>query len=102
MSATVFTLVIPDTRAECATCASTLSSPSMVLGETAPSFLGLGLRPPIIGRGVLLATAANINPAGRDPWLMLPVVPLIIVVLAIDLLGRDPRGAADPYEASVC
>ena len=63
---------------------ATLSIPSMILGETALSFLGLGLRPPITSWGVLLSEAQNINVVALYPWLMLPVVPVIIVVLAFN------------------
>ncbi|MEQ9123460.1 MAG: ABC transporter permease, partial [Alphaproteobacteria bacterium] len=49
---------------------ATLSVPSMILGETALSFLGLGLRPPITSWGVLLAEAQNINVVALYPWLM--------------------------------
>ncbi len=77
---------------------ATLSIPSMILGETALSFLGLGLRPPITSWGVLLAEAQNINVVALYPWLMLPVVPLIIVVLAFNFLGDGLRDAADPYK----
>ena len=38
---------------------ATLSIPSMILGETALSFLGLGLRPPVTSWGVLLNEAQN-------------------------------------------
>ncbi len=78
---------------------ATLSIPSMILGETALSFLGLGLRPPITSWGVLLAEAQNINAVALYPWLMLPVVPIIIVVLAFNFLGDGLRDAADPYKA---
>ncbi len=78
---------------------ATLSIPSMILGETALSFLGLGLRPPITSWGVLLAEAQNINAVALYPWLMLPVVPVIIVVLAFNFLGDGLRDAADPYKA---
>ena len=61
---------------------ATLSIPSMILAETALSFLGLGLRPPITSWGVLLNEAQNINVVDLYPWLMLPVVPVIMVVLA--------------------
>ena len=76
----------------------TLSIPSMILGETALSFLGLGLRPPITSWGVLLNEAQNINVVALYPWLMLPVVPVIIVVLAFNFLGDGLRDAADPYK----
>ena len=76
----------------------TLSIPSMILGETALSFLGLGLRPPITSWGVLLNEAQNINVVALYPWLMLPVVPVILVVLAFNFLGDGLRDAADPYK----
>ena len=76
---------------------ATLSIPSMILGETALSFLGLGLRPPITSWGVLLNEAQNINVVALYPWLMLPVVPVIITVLAFNFLGDGLRDAADPY-----
>jgi len=77
---------------------ATLSVPSMILGETALSFLGLGLRPPITSWGVLLNEAQNINVVALYPWLMLPVVPVIVVVLAFNFLGDGLRDAADPYK----
>ncbi|MBM3517278.1 MAG: ABC transporter permease [Alphaproteobacteria bacterium] len=76
---------------------ATLSVPSMILGETALSFLGLGLRPPITSWGVLLNEAQNINVVALYPWLMLPVVPVIVVVLALNFFGDGLRDAADPY-----
>ncbi len=77
---------------------ATLSIPSMILGETALSFLGLGLRPPITSWGVLLNEAQNINVVALYPWLMLPVVPVIIVILAFNFFGDGLRDAADPYK----
>ena len=75
----------------------TLSVPSMILGETALSFLGLGLRPPITSWGVLLNEAQNINVVALYPWLMLPVLPVLIVVLAFNFMGDGMCDAADPY-----
>ncbi|MEM7225067.1 MAG: ABC transporter permease [Pseudomonadota bacterium] len=77
---------------------ATLSVPGMILGETALSFLGLGLRPPITSWGVLLAEAQNINVVALYPWLMLPVVPVILIVLAFNFMGDGLRDAADPYK----
>ncbi|MSP82246.1 MAG: ABC transporter permease [Alphaproteobacteria bacterium] len=76
---------------------ATLSVPAMILGETALSFLGLGLRPPITSWGVLLNEAQNINVVALYPWLMLPVLPVIVTVLAFNFLGDGLRDAADPY-----
>jgi len=77
---------------------ATLAIPSMILGETALSFLGLGLRAPITSWGVLLTEAQNINIVALYPWLILPVVPVILVVLAFNFLGDGLRDAADPYK----
>lgn len=78
---------------------ATITIPSMILGETALSFLGLGLRPPIVSWGVMLNEAQNINVVVLYPWLMLPVVPVILVILAFNFLGDGMRDAADPYHA---
>jgi len=79
---------------------ATLSVPAMILGETALSFLGLGLRPPITSWGVLLNEAQNINVVALYPWLMLSVVPVFIVVLAFNFFGDGLRDAADPYSSA--
>ncbi len=77
---------------------ATLSIPSMILGETALSFLGLGLRPPVTSWGVLLTEAQNMEAVVLYPWLMMPMVPVIITVLAFNFLGDGLRDAADPYD----
>jgi len=77
---------------------ASLSVPSMILGETALSFLGLGLRPPITSWGVLLNEAQDINVVALYPWLILPVVNVIIVILAFNFFGDGLRDAADPYK----
>jgi|TARA_B100000315_G_scaffold193167_1_gene183669 peptide/nickel transport system permease protein len=77
---------------------ATLSIPSMILAETALSFLGLGLRPPITSWGVLLVEAQNLEAVALYPWLLLPAVPVIITVLAFNFFGDGLRDAADPYK----
>ena len=81
--------------------AATLSVPAMILGETALSFLGLGLRPPVTSWGVLLNEAQNINVVALYPWLMLSVVPVFVIVLAFNFFGDGLRDAADPYSSAV-
>ncbi len=76
----------------------TLAVPSMILGETALSFLGLGLKPPITSWGVLLNEAQNFNAVALYPWLLWPAAPVILVVLAFQFLGDGLRDAADPYK----
>lgn len=76
---------------------ATLSIPSMILGETALSFLGLGLRPPVTSWGVLLNEAQNLAAVQLHPWLLTPIIPVILVVLAYSFMGDGMRDAADPY-----
>ncbi len=77
---------------------ATITIPAMILGETALSFLGLGLRPPVTSWGVLLNEAQNISVVVLYPWLILPVVPVIVVILAFNFMGDGLRDAADPYQ----
>ncbi len=76
---------------------ATLSIPRMILGETALSFLGLGLRPPITSWGVLLSEAQNINAVALYPWLLLPVGMVVLTILSFNFFGDGLRDAADPY-----
>jgi peptide/nickel transport system permease protein len=76
---------------------ATLSIPGMILGETALSFLGLGLRPPVTSWGVLLNEAQNLAAVQLYPWLLVPVLPVLVTVLAFNFLGDGLRDAADPY-----
>ena len=77
--------------------ATTLALPAMIISETSLSFLGLGLRPPAISWGVLLQQAQNVQTVALSPWLLLPAVPVILVILAFNFLGDGLRDAADPY-----
>ncbi|MEM7127515.1 MAG: ABC transporter permease [Chloroflexota bacterium] len=76
----------------------TMSVPFMILGETALSFLGLGLRAPVISWGVLLSAAQNVRSIALYPWLLIPALFVIIVILAFNFVGDGLRDAADPYK----
>lgn len=78
--------------------AATLAVPGMILGETALSFLGIGLRPPIVSWGVLLQQAQNYQAVSLTPWLLLPGLFVVVAVLAFNLVGDGLRDAADPYQ----
>jgi peptide/nickel transport system permease protein len=75
----------------------TLAIPGMILSETSLSFLGLGLRPPVISWGVLLQDAQNIQTVAIYPWLLSPAIAVIVVILAFNFFGDGLRDAADPY-----
>ncbi len=75
----------------------TMSVPAMVLGETSLSFLGLGLRPPIVSWGVMLKDGESIQTVANYPWLLMPVVLIVLTVLCFNFLGDGLRDAADPY-----
>ncbi|AWM28485.1 Dipeptide transport system permease protein DppC (plasmid) [Sinorhizobium fredii CCBAU 25509] len=77
---------------------ATISIPGMILGETALSFLGLGLRPPITSWGILLTEAKSVSVIAFYPWLLFPTIPVIFVILAFNFLGDGLRDAADPYK----
>ena len=77
----------------------TMRVPVMILGETSLSFLGLGLRPPVVSWGVMLQDCMNMQVVANYPWILLPLVFLIIMVLGFNFLGDGLRDAADPYSA---
>ncbi|GMG83800.1 ABC transporter permease [Paralimibaculum aggregatum] len=76
---------------------ASLSIPAMILGETALSFLGLGLRPPAVSWGMMLNDALNLTAVEIYPWLLWPMVPVILGVLAFSFVGDALRDAMDPY-----
>lgn len=76
---------------------ATLAIPEMILAETALSFLGIGLQPPVVSWGVLLQEAQNVNTVATAPWLLLPGVAVVVAVLSLNFLGDGLRDAADPY-----
>jgi peptide/nickel transport system permease protein len=75
----------------------TLALPGMILGETALSFLGVGLRPPVVSWGVMLQETQKVAVLAIYPWLLFPALAVIVVVLAFNFLGDGLRDAADPY-----
>lgn len=75
----------------------TLALPGMIIAETALSFLGVGLRPPVVSWGVQLQAAQEINVIANYPWMMTPAFAVIAIVLAFNFLGDGLRDAADPY-----
>jgi peptide/nickel transport system permease protein len=75
----------------------TLSIPATILGETALSFLGLGIQPPAVSWGTLLKDAQQLTVVAQRPWQMIPGVFVVVVVLMFNFIGDGLRDAADPY-----
>ena len=75
----------------------TLAIPNMILGETALSFLGLGLVSPAVSWGVMLKDAQQVVEIAIHPWILWPAMFVIVTVLAFNFIGDGLRDAADPY-----
>jgi len=76
----------------------TLAVPNMILGETALSFLGLGIQPPAVSWGTLLQDAQNVQSIAVHPWMLTPALFVILAVLLFNFVGDGLRDAADPYK----
>ena len=77
----------------------TMALPGMILAETSLSFLNIGLRPPVVSWGVMLQDCMNMQAVELYPWLLLPVIFIVITVLSFNFLGDGLRDAADPYSS---
>ena len=69
----------------------------MILGETALSFLGLGIRPPAVSWGTLLQDAQDVTVLANLPWLLIPAAFVVVAILLFNFIGDGLRDAADPY-----
>jgi peptide/nickel transport system permease protein len=76
----------------------TLAVPGMILAETSLSFLGLGLRAPVVSWGTMLQSAQNVGAVNSYPWLMWPAAFVVVTILAFNFMGDGLRDAADPYK----
>jgi peptide/nickel transport system permease protein len=73
----------------------TITIPELILAEGALSFLGLGIQPPLVSWGVLLSDASTLETMGRNPWVMIPGLAILVTVLAFNFLGDGVRDAVD-------
>jgi peptide/nickel transport system permease protein len=71
--------------------------PGSILGETALSFIGLGMQPPAVSWGVLLQDAQNLVSIAQQPWMLIPALFVILTGLLFSFVGDGLRDAADPY-----
>jgi peptide/nickel transport system permease protein len=77
--------------------AVTLAIPSVVLLESFLGFLGFAVKPPLISWGLMLQDCATFSTIGSYPWILSPVVFVLIAVFAFNALGDGLRDAVDPY-----
>ena len=75
---------------------ATLGIPSAILGESALSFFGFGVREPCSSWGNLLTAASNLPTLILSPWLLFPGLFIIMAVVAFNLFGDGLRDALDP------
>lgn len=76
---------------------ATLSVPGMILGESALSFLGLGIKPPMTSWGLLLSEAQTTRVLLQQPWILTPIIFIVTTVIAFNFVGDGLRDAADPF-----
>ena len=77
--------------------AVTLSVPSVVLLESFLGFLGFAVKPPLISWGLMLQDTGTFSVIGSYPWILSPVIFVLITVFAFNALGDGLRDAIDPY-----
>lgn len=75
----------------------TVAFPFILLAETTLSFLGLGMREPMVSWGVLLFSAQNVTALAHTPWLLIPGAFILVIVIAFNFFGDGLRDAADPF-----
>jgi peptide/nickel transport system permease protein len=78
---------------------ATMAIPSMILGETALSFLGLGIKPPMTSWGLLLNEAQHARVLIQQPWLLTPAIFVVLTIISFNFLGDGLRDAADPFSS---
>ncbi|MBK9746603.1 MAG: ABC transporter permease [Chloroflexi bacterium] len=88
--------LLPNTMSHIIVIATT-AIPGMILGETALSFLGLGIRSPLVSWGLLLSDAQHVRVLIQQPWILTPAMFVIATVIAFNFLGDGLRDAADPF-----
>lgn len=75
----------------------TLTVPGVILAESFLSFLGIGITEPLISWGLMMRNTQDIQTLGQNPWILAPIVFIVIAVLGFNFLGDGLRDAADPY-----
>ena len=75
----------------------TLAIPAVVLLESFLGFIGFAVKPPLISWGLMLQDTGTFSVIGSYPWILSPVIFVLITVFAFNALGDGLRDAIDPY-----
>ena len=75
----------------------TLTIPTIILAEAFLSFLGIGIQEPLVSWGFLMKEANSLQNLGSNPWILTPMLFIMVAVLGFNFLGDGMRDAADPY-----
>ena len=81
--------------------AATLTIPGVILGESGLSYLGVGVQEPSTSWGLLLAQAQSVDVFTQFPWLLMPGLAIVVVIMAYNFLGDGVRDALDPRQRSM-
>lgn len=77
--------------------AATFMTANAIIMESALSFLGMGVQPPMSSWGNMLFDAQSISVLSTKPWQWLPPgISIIMVVVSINFIGDGIRDAIDP------
>ncbi len=95
----IFRYIIPET-ASLLIVSVALSIPGFIMSETTLSYLGLGICDPAVSWGSLInrdiSTLSNLH---NYPWLLFPVLALLVTTLAFNFFADALRDFFDPYNA---
>jgi peptide/nickel transport system permease protein len=74
-----------------------IAIPGVVLLESFLGYLGFAVKPPLISWGLMLQDTGTFSVIGSYPWILSPVLFVLITVFAFNAFGDGLRDAIDPY-----
>ena len=74
----------------------TLTIPGFILGESALSFLGLGITEPQSSWGLMLSASRSYRVVQDFPWVLIPGICIFLAIMAWNFVGDGVRDAVDP------
>jgi len=96
----VFRHILPNAIAPVVV-AATMGLAGAIMTESALSFLGLGVQPPMSSWGSMLQDAMSLPILQTMPWLWLPsAIAIAVTTLSVNFIGDALRDALDPHTSS--